>query len=886
MKLNPKTLAGALLGAVIAAAAMAGPAAAAAPADEKIAVLVTDWGTPDGYDFNYYVNIGRRSRIGEAAASQDEPCTENFVGVWPYRSQFGVFPYIIAFETPGYEAGYDGYGIYRLSDDETVFTNIIDPGVTVTNPLPQELTDQGIVADPVRDITFGRGRVIFTPNPRDGIDYVDGLYIIGTPGLNAATGKVQYSGYPNGIHDASELDLAYWTRVVGIMQIPDYAEGPRVHPFTRQIEEDLTDYFATYFGDSVDIRFGMYEATADLTRRHDDVALDFAEEGFTKMVLTRETTDNNNYANMFMTRSYVDLALCRNGYDDVAIEQIKQVGRTPEYNTTVLLILNEHLERLSPGADPVTILYTTYGNPWPGTSPNAANQNPFGVYHPWVSDVYMENAYLNYLSFKRYAEAALGGQYNLVFNRPDTAGDNRTDNYYTYGMFQPEFYTVPGAPESEFKNIRENIDLAKQDGRKEIVVLLSHWYYDSIDNGLAIRDVNRLPINTKQDLENDKFWIDWCESPEPSAAAAPWTEVDPPGHACTDPGDVHIVLTETFDKVSDEFILNYATIIRGGVERYGVFPQLGITVEAQGAVTKTGGGTAAIAFGPRARARIDVPADPDPELPEGYYPAAGQPIVYETINDPAADLKQAAWSDFTVYLGEQAYASPGQALPGLEGSVGPAVYFGPYRTFFNKPARITLPYARLKVRNPDHIKPYIYNDLTGSWDPVYPSPGGQGVTVQRLARTVSFDTQVLGIFALAETPAACPAQVLAGSGPQLAPLYALRDRVLSQTAYGKSCIDAYYRSAPAVADLLRSRPLLRARAAGLLMRLLPAFSSLAASQSAAVDEATADEAALVLGSLARYAEPALRETLLELQQDIASRRIFNSLNIRLTKNQR
>ncbi len=852
------------------------------PVEDKIAVLVTDWGTPDGYDFNYYVNIGKRSRIGEAATSQDQPCTENFVGVWPYLSQFGVFPYIIAFNTPGYESGYDSYGIYRLTDNQTTFTNIIDPAITVSNPLPQALTDQGIVADPARDIAFGRGRVIFTPNPRDGIDYVDGLYIIGKPGINAATGKQQYTGFANGIHDASELDLAYWTRVVGIMQIPQYADGPRIHPFTKQIEEDLTEYFATNFGDSVDIRFGMYEATANLTRRHEDVALDFAREGFKKMVLTRETTDNNNYANMFMTRSYVDLALCRGGFSDVAVEQIKQVGRTPEYNTTVLHILREHLQRLNPGTDPVAILYTTYGNPWPGSSPNAATVNPFGVYHPWVSDVYMENAYLNYLSFKRYAEDALAGQYNLIYNRPDRAGDNRTDNYYTYGMFQPEFYTVPGQTESEFKNIRENIDLAKQDGRKEIVVLLSHWYYDSIDNGLAIRDVNRLPINTKQDLENDKFWIDWCESAAVSNSNAPWTEVDPPNYECSNPNDVHIVLTETFDNVSDEFILNYATIIRGGVERYGVFPDLGITIEAQGAISKTTGGTAAITRGRRARAKIEVPPDPDPNLPEGYYPTADHAIVYETINNPETDLKQAAWSDFTAYVGEQQFAAPGQALPELAGSVGPAVFFGPYRTFFNTPARITLPYTRLRVRNPKNIRPYIYNELTKGWDQVYPAPGGQGIEVNRLARTVSFDAQVLGIFALAEPPL-CPAKAVAVSGTELNTLYALRDTVLAQQAQGKKYINSYYSSAPAIVNILNEHPELKAQAAQLMIQLLPAFSSLVASRRAVVDETVVEKAVRLLDAVAAYGDPTVQKNLLELKQDIGSRAIFKNFGIRLEK---
>jgi hypothetical protein len=30
-------------------------------------------------------------------------------------------------------------------------------------------------------------------------------------------------------------------------------------------------------------------------------------------------------------------------------------------------------------------------------------------------------------------------------------------------------------PENRFRTLRENIDLAKRDGRREILVLLSHW---------------------------------------------------------------------------------------------------------------------------------------------------------------------------------------------------------------------------------------------------------------------------------------------------------------------------------------------------------------------------------------------------------------------------
>ncbi len=162
-------------------------------------------------------------------------------------------------------------------------------------------------------------------------------------------------------------------------------------------------------------------------------------------------------------------------------------------------------------------------------------------------------------------------------------------------------------------------------------------------------------------------------------------------------------------------------------------------------------------------------------------------------------MKQAAWSDFTAYVGEQKFAAPGQALPELAGSVGPAVFFGPYRTFFNTPARITLPYKRLRVINPKNIRPYIYNELTKGWDLVYPAPGGQGIEVNRLARTVSFDAQVLGIFALAEPPL-CPAKAVAVSGSELKTLYALRDTVLAKQAQGKKYINSYYSSAPAIVN--------------------------------------------------------------------------------------
>ena len=165
---------------------------------------------------------------------------------------------------------------------------------------------------------------------------------------------------------------------------------------------------------------------------------------------------------------------------------------------------------------------------------------------------------------------------------------------------------------------------------------------------------------------------------------------------------------------------------------------------------------------------------------------------------------------------------------------------------------------------------------------MYPAPGGQGIEINRLARTVSFDAQVLGIFALAETPL-CPAKTVAVSGTELSTLYALRDTVLAQQARGKKYIDAYYSSAPAVVNILNEHPELKAQAAQLLTNILPACRSLVASHRAVVDEAVVEQAARLLDAVAGYGGPAVQKNLLGLQQDIRSRALFRDFGVRVKK---
>ena len=80
----------------------------------KVAIVVTDWGQPEGFSDSYYQGIALRSRIGIKANSPSEACTEYFVGNYPYRSSMGGNIHASSFLTDGYSEYYDGFGMYRF----------------------------------------------------------------------------------------------------------------------------------------------------------------------------------------------------------------------------------------------------------------------------------------------------------------------------------------------------------------------------------------------------------------------------------------------------------------------------------------------------------------------------------------------------------------------------------------------------------------------------------------------------------------------------------------------------------------------------------------------------------------------------------------------------
>ncbi len=680
----------------------------------RIGVVVTGWGDTKGMNYEYRKGVGPRSRAGALTRYPFEPCTDMHRGSWPFASQIGLVPHAISFKLPILGAAYDSMGVYRLSEDGSTYISIYDESVSLA---ADEIPDQPGIIRPMRDSTLGAARNLMGIDPRDGTDLLAGIYQIGAPSRERGNNPL---AMPNGISDVEEISLAAGLTDVRFMWDD---QTPRSNETEDAMNEATLALLEKMFGDKIEARFGAYVSSGTIHPLEEEVTLDMVSRGFNKLLLTRETTDNNDYANNFMTRGYIDKALCQKGWrDDVEIKQVRQIGRTPEYNTMLIRNLKPHMEKRAAG-DEVVLIYTTYGLPFPGDD----SWGPFATVYPLTEDVYHENAYLNYQSFKRYARDTFGDNHKLIFNYAGKDGDKRIDSYYSYALFLPPFFGAPDNP-LRFPIMREQIDRAKGEGHKQVILLLSHWSHSNADNLIAMRKINGIPYNSRAEIAAGQYWTDWCELP---ASAEPVS--------CDTADAVHLTITQVFDAQAKDFGETYAHRIRGGIERFGVLPDMDIEIAATGEITKQNGGSVSVDSGSLAGVRLDVPGDPQPGKPESFTAAN-----HEYVNDPE-NLFDAAWFDFEAYIGTQ--PAPVEKLQNRGTLLGQAVLIGPYRTIFNKAARVTLPYDTVTAAG-KVIQPYIYNEITADWDPVHSVTGGAGTSIDTDSGSITFDTQVLGVFAL------------------------------------------------------------------------------------------------------------------------------------------
>jgi hypothetical protein len=693
-------------------------------ATDKVAVLITGWGIPVGYNFDYAWTTSDYPRIGDKTEAENQACKIGHVGEFPYQSHINMIPWAITYLTPDFGSEwYDYHGIYKKEGNKYISPAInLDPALKKPEYLI-EIDDNDSRLDnatitPLREVKDQYGMLTYPLDPRDNTtDYLDGWYRIGS----------FTNQFPNGMHDLVESGPPLYIWLAGIFGTPTEGdEGSAPPPAVAAQDEYLKTLMENAFGDSVDMRFGYYTAMEGSatpqqykTKLEDDVAEEFAIEGFRKMIIARETTDHNRYANEFMSGNYVKERLCELAVlDDMEIYQSRQVGRTPEFNAINIKNLRPFIEHYAEGST-IALVYVTRGLTW-GKAETTGTA--FGAAHPWSKEVYHENAYLNYLSWKKALQKEFGSRYTLVFTKNNIASDNRTDNFYSYGLSTDvdlKGYSNEGG-KKVYYGLRDALDMAKASGYDKIIVAPCHWNFDNLDTAIRMKQLAKLPLTPKALMDNGTFEHMSCEN-------ASGRQVDCDNTTAT----AEITVAPSYSKLPEEFATAYFVMLRGALEQFGLYPgDEKIVPAASRLITKLKGGRLWVLkpFSPAFRSSIVIPADPYPAKPEEFSPDNAT-----AVSGPA-DTNDCLWEDTKITI---AWRKNPPAMQQGVMAVGPAVHFGPYRTLFNRDVTVRIPY-RVFAALGKEAQAYIYNHVTGSWDALETekAPGGM----------LQFKTKVLGLF--------------------------------------------------------------------------------------------------------------------------------------------
>ncbi len=689
----------------------------AAGASDKIGVLITEWGTPARYIFEYSWDNNYWCRVGDLTESEGQACKIGHVGKFvevdgkPYsmESHLGLMPWGLNHKYPGFEFTYDRSGIYKLENG--VYKSIHPEGKSYT---AAEVPDNVTIVPAREFIDTMSGALQFPLDPRDNTDPLEGWYKFDSKDM-------ENNPFQNGLCDFYEnnnITFIYYYVLMGMpvepWQAKDIDDPMLFYSIGGDRFQMTKDLLEAAFGDVVDVRYGGHTGIPGHTKHEIEVAKEFAQEGVRKMVVSRETTDYNHYADDFLMMNYVKEAVCEeNALDETAFAKVPQIGRTPEFNAMNIKMLRPYIESYPEGST-IAMIYVTHGLSWPGRE----TYGFMGVQFPWWKEVIHENGFLNYLSWKNTLQKEFGSRYNLVFSKNNSS--LLKDSLFSYGYFTPE--RLSGA----FYTIRECMDMAQDMGVKNMIIAPCHWYSDNQDTQVIMRKNNHLKFTPKADLAKGKYDVTYCEDAEGKEIPCSGSEA------------AHITITSSYTDQPDDFAMVYYVVLRGGVERLGVYPKdTEISIEASSLITKKDGGAVSVNkfLNPVNKAKIEIPADPSPEYPDNFTPPEqGLATAAVAFSDPDKPY-DCMWEDTEIRIGQQGN------VPAMKTArqAGPAVYIGPYRTIFNKDVTITIPYRRL-LASPAKVQPFIYNELTRDWDAI---DGGQADFIKG---TVTFKTKVLGLF--------------------------------------------------------------------------------------------------------------------------------------------
>ena len=260
----------------------------------------------------------------------------------------------------------------------------------------------------------------------------------------------------------------------------------------------------------------------------------------------------------------------------------------------------------------------------------------------------------------------------------------------------------------------------RQSGYDKIIVAPCHWNFDNLDTAIRMKQLAALPLTPKALMDNGTFEHTSCET-------ASGKEID----CGDDNASATITVAPSYSKLPEEFSTAYFVMLRGALERFGLYPQdEKIFRAASRRITKSKGGRlwALNPFNPAFRSSIAIPADPYPTQPDEFSPENAV-----AVSDPA-NTNDCMWEDMKMNISWR--QNPPDMQAGVT-AVGPAVHFGPYRTLFNRDVTVRIPYRFFAALGKE-VTAYIYNHVTRQWEAIETEKAAGGM--------LQFKTKVLGLF--------------------------------------------------------------------------------------------------------------------------------------------
>ena len=92
---------------------------------EEPVVVLSGWGTPEGFNKEYDDYLFWRTSGGERVTKPNQACSQWHVGSFPFQVEISRLPFAIGRKVEGMERLWDSVGAYKITEDGQSFIPIV-----------------------------------------------------------------------------------------------------------------------------------------------------------------------------------------------------------------------------------------------------------------------------------------------------------------------------------------------------------------------------------------------------------------------------------------------------------------------------------------------------------------------------------------------------------------------------------------------------------------------------------------------------------------------------------------------------------------------------------------------------------------------------------------